>query len=103
MKVSVRIFDKNVERQQDFQGIVLGITYRLTSEIMINNSNLEGFRREPQPALDFIRRKFTETQPQHLRRQRMIYTHETEATGIKIYLIKDGFLIMLLRLNLKYC
>ena len=50
---------------------------------MINNSNLEGFRREPQPALDFIRRKFTETQPQ-MRRARMIYTHETEATGIKI-------------------
>jgi len=39
----------------------------------------EGFRREPQPALDFIRRKFTETQPQ-MRRARMIYTHETEAT-----------------------
>ena len=40
-----------------------------------------GFKRESASAHEFIKRKFLETQPPSRHRSRMIYTHQTCATG----------------------
>jgi len=61
----------------------------------------EGFRRETKPALDFIKRKFTETQPQN-RKARMIYTHETEATDTdNMRFVFEAVRDTILQINLK--